>query len=236
MTKLTSLIIAAGAVLAMTILGWFLADAIVSFKTWDRVVTVKGLSEREYLADQVTWPIQFTEAGNDLNRLYQTIASHSETVKAFLTREGIPVSEITLGQPEITDKLAQQYGGNNRAEFRYSAIQTITVYSTDVPKVREVMSNIASLLQEGVVLSVQQYNAQTDYMFTRLNEVKPAMIEEATVNAREVAEKFASDSKSRLGKIRTANQGQFSIFARDSHHPHIKKVRVVSTIQYTLVD
>ena len=86
------------------------------------------------------------------------------------------------------------------------------------------------------MLSVQQYNARTEYVFTRLNDVKPGMIEEATVNAREVAEKFAKDSKSQLGKIRQANQGQFSIFARDNHHPHIKKVRVVSTIQYTLVD
>jgi hypothetical protein len=99
-----------------------------------------------------------------------------------------------------------------------------------------VMSQRGSLLKSGVVLTNQHYQAQPDYVFTRLNEVKPAMIEEATVNAREVAEKFAQDSKSTLGKIKRANQGRFSISSRDHHHPHIKQVRVVSTIDYTLVD
>ena len=66
--------------------------------------------------------------------------------------------------------------------------------------------------------------------------IKPAMIEEATRNAREVAEKFATDSKSRLGKIKTASQGQFSIDNRDSNTPHIKKIRVVSTVEYYLSD
>ena len=80
------------------------------------------------------------------------------------------------------------------------------------------------------------YHSQTEYIFTRLNEVKPEMIEEATRKAREVAEKFASDSQSKLGKIKNASQGQFSIYARDKNNPHIKKVRVVSTVQYYLSD
>jgi hypothetical protein len=62
------------------------------------------------------------------------------------------------------------------------------------------------------------------------------MIEEATRNAREVAQKFAEDSDSRLGKIRQASQGQFSIEPRDTNNPHIKKVRVVSTVEYYLSD
>ncbi len=236
MSRMGAGILALGIVAGMGIAGWLLSDALVTFKTWDRVVTVKGLSEREYLADQVIWPIQFVEAGNDLPSLYEEIDAHAANVSQFLIRAGINESDITVGQPQITDKLAQQYGGGPRAEFRYSAIQTVTVYSADVKKVREVMSSIGSLLKDGIVLSTQNYNAQTQYVFTRLNEVKPEMIEEATVNAREVALKFASDSQSQLGKIRRANQGRFSISARDTHHPHIKKVRVVSTIEYTLVD
>ncbi|QJR79998.1 SIMPL domain-containing protein [Alteromonas pelagimontana] len=236
MSRVSSVIVGVCLVVAMAILGAQLANALVEFKTWDRVVTVKGLSEREYPADHVIWPIQFTEASNDLGALYTTIESHSNTVKQFLLDAGIAEGEVSIGKPEITDKLAQQYGGNNNAEFRYSAIQTVTVFSENVEKVRTVMNSISALLKEGVVLSVQQYNAQTEYVFSRLNEVKPQMIEEATLNAREVAQKFAKDSESRLGKIKQANQGQFSISARDNHHPHIKKVRVVSTIQYTLVD
>ncbi|MBU2979386.1 SIMPL domain-containing protein [Alteromonas sp. C1M14] len=236
MTKTAAAIIGAGLIIALGLLGAQLTHALIDFKRWDRVVTVKGLSEREYPADHIIWPIQFTEASNDLPALYTTLESHSDTIKGFLLEHGIDDGAITVNQPEITDKLAQQYGGNSSVQFRYSATQTITVYSANVEKVRSVMPSITSLIKQGIVFSVQQYNAQTQYVFSRLNEVKPDMIEEATVNAREVAEKFARDSQSQLGKIKHANQGQFTISARDAHHPHIKKVRVVSTIAYTLVD
>ncbi len=62
------------------------------------------------------------------------------------------------------------------------------------------------------------------------------MVEEATMKAREVAKKFAKDSNSSLGKIKGATQGQFSISPRDRHNPHIKKIRVVSTVEYYFSD
>jgi hypothetical protein len=62
------------------------------------------------------------------------------------------------------------------------------------------------------------------------------MVEEATKNAREVAVKFAQDSHSKLGKIKNASQGLFSIQSRDSSTPYIKKVRVVTTVEYYLSD
>jgi hypothetical protein len=229
-------IIAIGMVVALGVLGLQVSGAMNDMQTWDRVVTVKGLSEREYIADQVIWPIQFVDAGNDLPALYDQIEKNSAKVQQFLEGKGIASKSITIGKPEITDKLAQQYGGSDRAPFRYSAVQTVTVFSEDVQNVRLLMQQIGELIKTGIVLSDQSYRAQPDYVFTRLNDVKPEMIEEATINAREVAAKFAKDSNSTLGKIKRANQGRFSISSRDSHHPHIKKVRVVSTIDYTLVD
>ena len=231
-----AIVIALGMVIAVSLLGVQVSSAMNNMQTWDRVVTVKGLSEREYIADQVIWPIQFVDAGNDLPQLYEHIEKNSIKVASFLEDKGIPAESITIGKPEINDKLAQQYGSSEKAPFRYSAIQTVTVFSDEGEKVRELMQQIGELIKTGIVLSEQSYRAQPDYVFTRLNDVKPTMIEEATLNAREVAEKFAKDSKSTLGKIKRANQGQFSISSRDSHHPHIKKVRVVSTIQYTLID
>ncbi|APE02789.1 hypothetical protein BM526_13560 [Alteromonas mediterranea] len=231
-----AIVIALGMVIAVSLLGVQVSSAMNNMQSWDRVVTVKGLSEREYIADQVIWPIQFVDAGNDLAQLYEHIEKNSIKVASFLEDKGIPAESITIGKPEINDKLAQQYGSSEKAPFRYSAIQTVTVFSNEVEKVRELMQQIGELIKTGIVLSEQSYRAQPDYVFTRLNDVKPTMIEEATLNAREVAEKFAKDSKSTLGKIKRANQGQFSISSRDSHHPHIKKVRVVSTIQYTLID
>ena len=98
------------------------------------------------------------------------------------------------------------------------------------------MKNLVELGKQGIAISGQDYNAKTEFLFTKLNEIKPEMVEEATKNAREVAERFAKDSKSRLGKIKRAKQGQFSIKDRDRNTPYIKKVRIVSTVEYYLSD
>lgn len=220
----------------LTVLGALLSSAAINVKEYERSVTVKGLAEQEFTADIVIWPIQFTLADNTLQNLYQDIDSNTDTIIAFLTSAEIDRDDITIGTPAITDKSAQQYGNQNRAQFRYTGIQTVTVYSEDIDTVRQVMSKLSELGKQGIVLTGNNYQSQTDYLFTRLNEVKPEMIEEATRKAREVAEKFAQDSDSKLGKIRKASQGQFSIRPRDKNNPHIKKVRVVSTIEYYLSD
>tara|TARA_R110000787_G_scaffold167915_1_gene280896 strand:- start:2851 stop:3621 length:771 start_codon:yes stop_codon:yes gene_type:complete len=235
-TKSTALILGGALFLGLTLLGFQLGKALIDFKQFERSVTVKGLSERDYPADVVIWPIQFIEANNDLPELYRTVENNSSKVRDFLLQRGIDEAEITFNAPSITDKSAQQYGGGPRAEFRYTANQTITVYSENIEAVRMAMTDLADLGKKGLVLAGNNYMAQTEYLFTRLNEIKPEMIEEATENAREVAEKFAEDSDSNLGKIRKASQGQFSISARDNNNPHIKKVRVVSTVEYYLSD
>lgn len=220
----------------LSALGYLLGEAAIEYKQYDRSVTVKGLSEREFEADIVIWPIQFTTAGNDLESLYGSIEQSTVKTQAFLNKNGIGREEITFSAPAITDKSAQQYGNNAKPEFRYTAVQTITVYSKNIAAVRSVMGSLSELGKQGIVFSGDNYQSQTEYIFTRLNEVKPEMIEEATRKAREVAEKFASDSNSTLGKIKKASQGQFSISERDKNNPHIKNIRVVSTIEYYLSD
>ncbi len=222
--------------LGLAALGYLIGDAAIEYKQFERTVTVKGLSEREYPADIVIWPIKFTAASNELETLYNSIDDSTAKIKTFLARNGIKTDEITFASPAITDKSAQQYGNNNNAEFRYTASQTVTVYSKNIDGVRKVMGSLSQLGKQGIVFTGGDYQSQTEYIFTRLNEVKPEMIEEATRKAREVAEKFASDSDSELGKIKRASQGQFSIEARDNNNPHIKKVRVVSTVEYYLSD
>jgi hypothetical protein len=236
MDRFNALALALGVFLGLTALGWLIASAAIDVKEYERSVTVKGLAEEEFTADVVIWPIQFTLASNNLPSLYQDIDTNTGTIISFLTDQGIERQDITIGTPAITDKSAQQYGNQNRAEFRYTGMQTVTVYSDAIGTVREVMGKLSELGKQGIVLTGNNYQSQTEYLFTRLNEVKPAMIEDATRKAREVAEKFAEDSDSRLGKIRRASQGQFSISPRDNNTPHIKKVRVVSTIEYYLSD
>ena len=222
--------------LGLAILGYFIANAAIEYKLYERSVTVKGLSEREYKADIVIWPIQFTVANNSLAKLYNSIDEQALQIRGFLEKNGIASGEITVSSPAITDKSAQQYGNNAKAEFRYMAFQTVTVYSENIDAARKVMSSLSQLGKQGIVFTGGDYQSQTEYLFTRLNEVKPEMIEEATTKAREVALKFATDSQSTLGKIKRATQGQFSISARDKNNPHIKRVRVVSTVEYYLSD
>lgn len=234
--KLSAAIIGICVFLGLSSLGYLLGTAAIEFKEYERTVTVKGLSEREYPADIVIWPIQFSAADNDLEGLYNSIETNTIKIKQFLEKHGIKQHEITLAAPAITDKSAQRYGRSEPAEFRYAAVQTVTVYSKNIDAVRSVMGNLSNLGKQGIAFTGGDYESKTEYIFVRLNEVKPEMIEEATTKAREVAIKFAEDSKSKLGKIKRASQGQFSIKPRDKNNPHIKKVRVVSTVEYYLSD
>ncbi len=222
--------------LGLSSLGYLLGNAAIEFKEYERSIKVKGLAEREYPADIVIWPIQFSAADNNLEGLYNSIENSTTKIKQFLETQDIKLSEITLSAPAITDKSAQQYGKQEFTQFRYTAIQTVTVYSRNIKAVRSVMSNLSQLGKQGIAFTGGNYQARTEYIFTKLNEIKPEMIEEATTKAREVAIKFAEDSKSKLGKIKRASQGQFSINARDKNNQHIKRIRVVSTVEYYLSD
>jgi len=222
--------------LALSSLGYLLGKAAIEFKEYERTIKVKGLAEHEYPADIVIWPIQFTLADNKLEDLYTSIENSTGNIKAFLIKQGIKSTEISVSSPAITDKSAQSYGNSATVKYRYSAIQIVTVYSQNIETVRSAMGNLAQLGKQGIAFTGGNYQSQTEYIFTRLNEIKPLMIEEATTQAREVAVKFSEDSQSKLGKIKRASQGQFSISARDKNNPHIKKIRVVSTVEYYLSD
>lgn len=215
---------------------WLGSSAALDIKQLERTVAVKGLAEREMPADRVIWPIRFTETDNDLPALNARLQSSATAITTFLQKQGFSAEEISMSAPTLVDKQAQAYGDAGRQPFRYAATNTVTVYSTNIEQVRKSQQAVVELGKQGIAITGDEYQAKVEYLFTGLNALKPAMIEEATRNAREVAEKFAGDSQSRLGKIRQASQGQFSIEDRDSNTPYIKKVRVVSTVEYYLAD
>jgi hypothetical protein len=231
----SSLILGVCIFAGLATMGYFLGSSAIKFREYERVVSVKGLAERELPADIAVWPIRFTSAGNDLTALYATMEGNAKQIADFLAAAGFESSEITVGAPAVTDRLAQEWGGNGQVQFRYVASQTLTVYSGKIDQVRASQKKLGDLGKKGIAFGGGEFQ-QTQYLFTKLNDVKPAMIEEATRKAREVAEKFAADSNSRLGKIKGANQGQFSVEDRDSNTPYIKRVRVVSTVDYYLSD
>jgi hypothetical protein len=220
----------------LVILGFLISGGVVKLRGLDRTVTVKGLSEREVPANIAIWPIKFAIADNDLAALYSVLQEKTDIIIEFLNQSGFTDDDISVSPPAITDRQAEGYLDSSKIKFRYTANSTISVYSDKVDAVRTAMKNLLELGKQGIVIAGQDYEARTEFLFTNLNEIKPAMIEEATKNARQVAEKFAKDSNSKLGKIKKARQGQFSINDRDTNTPFVKKVRVVSTLEYYLSD
>ena len=220
--------------ISVVIAGLSLRSGIVTFKEMDRKVSVKGLAEREVKADKVTWPLIYKEIGNDPSEMYDRLSSKNKRVIAFLKSAGIKDSDISVNPPVISDRQADNYG-NEIMNYRYKATSVITVTSSEVDKVRQLMRRQSELMKQGIAIVSEEYgNNSITYEFTGLNKIKPEMVEEATNNARTTAQKFAEDSDSRLGGIRNAQQGQFSIEDRDANTPYIKKVRVVNTVEYSL--
>lgn len=228
--------IVAAIIVAMGIMGMggALRSGIIQFKNMDRSVTVKGLSEREVMADKVTWSLMYKELGNDPSEMYNLLEHKNSKVISFLKSHGIDSKNISVNPPVITDRQADNYG-NEIMNYRYKATSVITVISSEVEKVRGLLNKQSELMKQGIALVSNEYdNNSVIYEFTSLNKIKPEMIEEATKNARVTAQKFADDSGSSLGEILNAQQGQFSIENRDVNSPYIKKLRVVNTIVYTL--
>jgi hypothetical protein len=236
------LIPAALIALGIAAAGWFAGDAVVRGRSADRFVTVKGVSEREVQADLALWPIQFVVAENDLAAAQARSGESAKKVTEFLTRHGIEPAQLELQDLGVTDTQANRYGGQPAAK-RFVINQTIMVRSTTPEVVFKASQAVGELVDAGVVLSSDGgwANGPT-FLFTKLNDVKPAMIAEATANGRQAAEQFAKDAGSKLGGIRQANQGLFVILPRDrapgvqEQRQRTKVVRVVSTIDYQLRD
>lgn len=222
--------------IAIIVLGSMLPIAVKDFRAFDRTVTVKGLCEREVEADKVIWPINYRVASNDLSDLTAKMESNRRTIVQFLKDGGIDESEITFSAPKISDKYSQEYVGTDNRRFRYISQNVITVSTEKASKVQPLTTRVQELLKAGVIVSSENYwDDNIQYLFEGLNEIKPDMIHEATANARVAAEQFATDSGSKIGKIKTASQGTFSIEDRDATTPQIKRVRVVTSLTYYLV-
>lgn len=216
----------------LIVLGLMIPLAVKTNRSYERTVTVKGFCEREIPADKVIWPIVFKVVGNDISVVNAEISSKNEFIISSLTAGGVDASDVSVSAPVVSDKYANEYGDNNRL-YRYVATCTITVCSKNVQNVHALMQDQSKFIEKGIV-SGDNWSSKPQFLFEGLNEVKPEMIEEATRNARLAGEKFAKDSDSHLGKIRSANQGSFSIEDRDSNTPEIKRVRVVTTVMYYL--
>lgn len=218
---------------SVVLAGIFLLLAVDRFQRSNRTISVRGLCEREVEADLAIYPLSFNVMGNDPVALNAEIERNNTVVVDFLKANGFTDSEINIAPPKVTDRDAEGYYQNDRGQ-RYSIRSTVSVYSKKVDKVRELSTKQGELLRMGVAIGGGDYTTPTVFEFTALNTIKPEMIEEANINARAAAQQFANDSKSRLGKIKDAQQGLFTIEDRDPYTPNVKRIRVVTYVTYYL--
>ena len=221
--------------LGIIVLGLCVKSGLDSISDKERKVTVKGLSEREVEADKVTWPILTKEIGDDLPSLYTRINTTTAKVKAFLKQNGVKDSEISVNAPVVVDMNAERYGANNH-DYRYNITSTITVTSRNVKLVRSIIARQGELLKQGVAVVDGGYGNGVTYEYVSFQQMKPKMMQEAIKNAEQTAKQFAENSDSEIDKILDASQGQFTIDNRDDNTPYIKKLRVVTTVTYSLKD
>ena len=222
---ISAVIISAGIALS----GWFIYLGAQRIANRDRAVAVKGLSTRDVQADFVVWPLSFAVQGDDLAALYGSMNKTRDEVKSFLMSNGFVAEDIRMGSTSVNDQWSDYY--SRRPDFHYKLSATIVVATKNVELVSKTNGLESELLQRGIILNSNDWSI--DYQFNGLNELKPEMIEEATKNARAVAQKFAEDAGCSLGSIRHANQGVFSVES-DNFQPWIKHVRVVTTVDYFL--
>ena len=222
----------AGALIAVGLFfaGLFIYLGINNFPSKDRVVSVKGLSTREVEADYAVWPLAYAWSGNDLPSLYSQLERVTARVQKHLLSLGFEESDIRQGAISVEDNWSNYYG-ERRPEYKYTLSSSLIVSTDKVQLVVASQGKEAELLKEGIIVKTQTWNL--NYQYNSLPELKPSMIEEATRNARAVAQKFADDAQCSLGSISRANQGQFSIES-DEYQPWVKRVRVVTTVDYYL--
>ncbi|MHA7854314.1 SIMPL domain-containing protein [Marinobacter shengliensis] len=215
-----------------------LKEGLTGLKTSDRYVTVKGVAEREVQADLALWPIRFVATGNTLEQAQEKARSSREAIYAFLELQAIDKSAVELQRLDVTDTRANPYQGEGEQKFIIN--QTLMVRSTQIDRIRQAAQNVSELVDSGVLLTTDYGPGGPTYLFSGLNDIKPAMIAEATASAREAAQQFARDANASVGGLRRANQGVFQILARDQapgiseQQQPVKTVRVVSTVDYYL--
>lgn len=218
--------------IGIALAGYLLGHALVESRSSERRVSVRGLSEREVPANLVLWPIVFSVTSNDLVDLQRQADAGVAKVRAFLG-DTFPAGQVSVSPSRVQDREAQGMAGDGRQLARYMAEVVVTVRTDRIDAARVAIERSGELVKQGVAV-IRSYEYNTQYLYTELEKIKPGMIAEATKDARRAAEQFAQDSGSRVGAIRTAQQGLFSIEDRDQFSPQLKKVRVVTSVDYYL--
>jgi hypothetical protein len=228
------LVLGLSLIVGLAIFGVQIGRAVRMGREFDRYLAVKGLSEREVKATLVIWPIRFSVAAEDLGALKTAMEANRAVALSFLQERGIDAKEITQGLPIVSDREDERIQANRPTLPRYRGVVTLVVRSSNVDVVKKAIQDADALLEKGVTIVGNEGGDRIEFIFNAVNDIKPDMIKEATANARAAAEKFAQDSKSKVGRIRKATQGALEIEDRDVASPEWKVLRVVTTVDFFL--
>lgn len=212
--------------------GYLLGDGLRRARMADRSVTVRGLAERDVTANLASWTIVFTAQGSQLEAVQAESDRDARAVAAFFREAGFPADAVTDSGAGVS-----QHYDSSRGTDVVSIRRSVQLRTGDVMRARRAHARQFDLIRNGVAV---EEGSGLSYSFTRLNDIKPEMIAAATQDARRGAERFAEDSGTAVGGIRSATQGYFSIEARDGDEgapgsaSPFQKVRVVTTIDFYL--
>ncbi|MBF6603663.1 MAG: SIMPL domain-containing protein [Sphingorhabdus sp.] len=217
--------------IGMIVGGYLLGNGLLRSKMADRSVTVRGLAERDVTADLATWTIAYSAQSTNLAEAQADIDADTAAIGKFFTELGFEADAL-----RPTGANVSQYSSNGTPQ--YTIRQRLSLRTNDIEKAQAAVARQFDLVRRGVVL---EDGSGMSYSFTKLEEIKPPMVAEATKDARKSAEQFAKDSGTDVGGIKSATQGYFSIDSRDgdsggygvSDTPY-KKVRVVTTVNFYL--
>lgn len=227
--KLPALFLSTGIALS----GFFIAYALSDSRAYNRYVQVKGLSEKMVKADKAIWSLRFRFASNELSDLYQGVAMAQNQIRQFLVAQGFVANEISIAPVSVTDNQSTNYNSNQKAK-RFSADAGVTVATSKVDRVQDSVQKTGYLVKKGVIIT----GSNANYRFTHLNEIKPQMLNDATLSAQTAGQSFASQTDAQLGSIRNARQGVFTITDANSQYNSgsaiMKKVRIVTTVEFFL--
>lgn len=230
MEKYEKIIVAGIVAFGLLLLGLCLKGGIDNFTNKDRRVTVKGLAEREVDADKVVWTLTLEESADELNPMFTRLNQQVDVIKNFLKEKGIEgKGVVSVTTFSVNDNLSNVWG-DEKPRFHYTVRRSVVVSSNDTHFISDLRSQTDELIDRGII--VESDNAE--YEYTQFQKLKPEMMAEAIANAETTAKQFAENSHSKINKIVEAGQGEFSI--DDADIPYKKKVRVVSTITYSLKD
>ena len=219
--------------LGMSVGGYLLGDGLTRAHLAERSVTVHGLAERNVTADLATWTISYSATTSDLSSAQASVDRDTQAIRTFFADLGFPADAL---QPTAVNVQSFVQDGVPRFTVR----QRMSLRTNDIVRAQRAVRQQFELVRGGVML---EEGSGVAYTFTKLNDIKPPMVAEATRDARAAAEQFAKDSGAGVGGIKQATQGYFSIQARDGDSngggwgtadTPFKTVRVVTTVDFYL--